>query len=95
MCSDGSEISFSPSRDADKFYVEFRVKFHADTVCKAVSFGLLPKVINFCSQHGSELKVRNGSLLPATGGVYSDVFHSQAYAVALREAQHPRDTKSK
>ncbi len=92
-CVDGSEIRFLPSEDKTRFYVEFRVRFHALAVNRGVSFGILPRVLALCQKHGGDVKVRGGSVLPATGGIMSDVFHSEAYRLARHRAEHPTDAK--
>jgi hypothetical protein len=57
-----------------------------------VNYGLLPHVIQFCQSHGGSLRVlRSGSVFPASGGVYSDVFRSRANRVVQHFAQHPKD----
>lgn len=94
LCNDGSELIFHPSVDPQRFFVEFRCQFHSD-VSNTVNFGLLPTVIQFCRVHGGLIKViRSGSVLPASGGIYSDVFHSHACRVAEHLASHPKDQKA-
>ena len=93
-CTDGTELVFHPSGESEQFFVEFRCQFRAEPT-RAVNYGLLPKVIEFCQSHGRKLKVvRSGSVIAASGGVYSDVFRSQANRVAQHLALHPKDQKS-
>lgn len=94
LCNDGSELIFHPSIDPQRFFVEFRCQFHSE-ILNTVNFGLLPTVIQFCRVHGGWIKViRSGSILPASSGIYSDVFHSHAYRVAAHFASHPKDRKA-
>ena len=91
LCGDGTQLVFRSSADPEKFFVEFRCQFHPEPA-GVVNYGLLPAVIQFCQSHGRWLKVlRSGSVLPASGGVYSDVYCSQANRVVQHLAEHPRD----
>lgn len=91
LCGDGTQLVFHPSANPEKFFVEFRCQFRAEPA-GVVNYGLLPKAIEFCRAHGGKLKVmRSGSVLPASGCVYSDVFCSQANRVVQHLAQHPKD----
>jgi hypothetical protein len=95
LCHDGSELIFHPSDDPLRFFVEFRCQFHAEPL-KSVNYGLLPSVIQFCQVHGNCIKViRSGSVVPASGGIYSDVFHSRASRVVEHLAFHPKDRRAK
>jgi len=95
QCQDGSELIFHPSVDQLRFFVEFRCQFHAEP-SKSVNYGLLPSVIQFCQVHGNWIKViHSGSVLPASGGIYSDVFRSLASRVVEHLAFHPKDRKAK
>lgn len=94
-CKDGSTLAFSPSGNAEMFYVEFQCQFNVEPNA-VTTYGLLPEVIGFCKRHGGNVKViRNGAVLPASGGMYSDVFASRAHRVVSHLASHPRDLKAK
>ena len=93
-CQDGSELIFHPSVDQPRFFVEFRCQFHAEPL-RSVNYGLLPTVIQFCQVHGNWIKViRSGSVEPASGGIYSDVFRSLANRVVEHLASHPKDRRA-
>ncbi len=94
-CTDGSEIKFLPSEDPSKFYVEFRIRFHPESAKKSVSLGILSQVLALCQEHGGLVKVRSGSVLPATGGILSDVLHSEAWRLTSHQMEHPRDIKAR
>lgn len=94
MCEDGTELIFHCSLNPDLYFVEFRCQFHVKPM-KTINYGLLPNIIEFCRSHGGRLKIlRNGDILPASGGIYSDVFRSRANRVAEHLSQHPKDNKA-
>ncbi|XXX75413.1 hypothetical protein WMF30_47970 [Sorangium sp. So ce134] len=94
-CQDGSSIVFKASKKNELFYMELQCQFHALPEGN-VSFGLLPRMIEFCRIHGGALRtIRNNSILPASCGIYSDVFSSNAYRIARHLANHPNDIQAR
>jgi hypothetical protein len=92
--ADGSKIVFHASSAPGHYFTEFRIQFFAGTE-GGLLFGILPAVIQFCKVHGGHVKaLRNGSVLPASGGVMSDVYWSEAFRKASHMAYHPRDRKT-
>jgi hypothetical protein len=46
-------------------------------------------MIAFCKDNGGFIKsLRNNSVMPASAGIYSDVFYSAAYKMAAHHSQH-------
>jgi hypothetical protein len=91
QCEDGSQILLHASSQSQKYFAEFRIQF-LSAIDGALSFGLLPQVIEFCRAHGGQMKaLRNGSVLPASSAMLSDVFWSETYRKAKHLAHHPKD----
>lgn len=95
QCTDGSQILFKAGPSDGLFFVELRCRFHA-LPKKTVSYGVLPTMIMLCNQSGGTIKVvRNNSVLPANGGIYSDVFRSKANRTTTHLAENPRDRQAR
>lgn len=89
-CDDGSVIVFQVSSIPNLYYFELQCLFHEGPE-GSVNFGLLPRMLQFCKEVGCEMKVvRNNTVLPATGGIFSDVFHSKAYKAITHKVNHPK-----
>lgn len=92
---DGSVLLFNPSATPGEHYVEFQCQFQA-LPDGTVHYGLLAQFLALCQQSTGQVKiVRNGTVVPASGGaVMSDVRSSRAGAVARHMAGHPKDAKA-
>jgi hypothetical protein len=89
-----STLVFLSSDNPGAFFVELQCQF-VSLPNGIVSYGLLGEFLKLCHTNGGYVKiVRNGSIVPANGGVMSDVWRSKANAVASHLAAHPADVQS-